>query len=188
MLKNRNAHLLAHARRLMDLGCPLNLEFFQESQDGGSRALRIKQVGGVTESRVFDIEPRGMGCALDLEIVNDTGRPIYLRDFELKFPWSNPLFCLLSDSRRCDEEPEMYRFTGTNLEYPKSLVLNWLVKSSRRLTNGGLVAGLVLYQGPLGIPEEYKHGEQLDVNFSVLDQFDAVHSAEVTLYVDRSAN
>jgi hypothetical protein len=187
MSKNRDADRLAHARRLMDLGCPLDLEYFQEASYSSFRTLRIKQVGAVIGSQVFEIESLGVGCMLDLEIVNDTGRPIYLRDFELELPWIDPLFCLLPDPRLRDEESQTYRFYGTKIEFPRSIVINRFVPGSTRFPKGGLVAGLVLSRGPEAIPNRYKHGEILDVKFSVVDQYDNRHSASVSVYVDKSA-
>jgi hypothetical protein len=187
MARNQNSDRLAHARRLMDLGCPLDLEYFQEARNSSCRTLRIKQVGAVIGSQVFEIEPLGVGCILDLEIVNDTGRPIYLRDFELELPWMDPLFCLLPDPRLRDEASQSYRFHGTKIEFPRSIVINRFVPGSTRFPKGGLVAGLVLSQGPETIPNCYKHGEILDMKFSVVDQYDNRHSATVSVYIDKSA-
>jgi hypothetical protein len=171
----------------VDLGCPLNLEYFQEAKNRGSGTLRITQVGGVIGNTIFEIEPFGIGCILDLEIVNDTGTPIYLRDFELELPWSDPLFCLLPDPRDRDEESQSYRFVGTGIEYPRSLIINRLITSATRFAKSGFVAGLVLSQSPEPFPEYYKHGQTLEAKFSIVDQFRDRHSESVTLYVDRSA-
>ena len=177
----------AHARRLVELGCPLDLRYFQQAGTGDSPTLRINQVGGVVESQVFEIESFGVGCILNLEIVHYGGRAIYLRDFEIELPWMELQFCLLPDPTDSDETSRSYRFAGTKIEFPRSIVINRLVPSSNRFAKGGLVAGLVLSQTPEPFPEFYKHGETLSAKFSVIDQFRYRHSESVTLYVDRSA-
>jgi hypothetical protein len=178
---------LTHARRLLDLGCPLDLRYFQQAGTRGSPILRIKQVGGVIESQIFESESFGVGCILNLEIVNDGGRPIYLRDFEIELPCMEPQFCLLPDPLDSNETSRGYRFAGTKIEFPRNIVINRFVPSSTRFAKGGLVAGLVLSQGPEPIPECYKHGQTLEAKFSVVDQFRDRHSESVILYVDRSA-
>jgi hypothetical protein len=183
MARNQNSDQLAHARRLSALGCPLDLDFFQAAQNG----LRIKQVGGVIESQIFEIESYGIGCMLNLEIVNCASRPIYLRDFEIELPWIDRPFCLLSDPRDRDETSQSYRFHGTKIEFPRNVVLNWLVPSSTRFAKGRLVAGLVLGQDPEPIPDRYKHGQSVQAMFSIVDQFRDRHSKSVILYIDRSA-
>jgi hypothetical protein len=185
MVKNRDEVQLAY--RLKDHGCPLDLQFFQQAENGRSRSLRIRQVGGLAESRVFDLETSGAGCMLDLEIVNDLGRGIYLRGFELELPWQDDLFSWLPDPRERGKKPELYRFAGDHLEYERKIVINRLVPSFTKFRKGDLVAGLVLGQGPREIPDGYKHGEELHAKFSVIDQFDTPHSADVVLYIDRGA-
>jgi hypothetical protein len=56
-----------------------------------------------------------------------------------------------------------------------------------QVKNDALLAGPVWGQGPQRIPDCYKHGEELRAKFSVIDQFDNWHTADVVLYVDRSA-
>ena len=186
MSKNRNEGQVALAHQLMALGCPLDLQFFKQAENDSSRSLRIQQVGGVTESRVFDIESLGTGCVLDVEIVNDLGRGFYIRRFELELPWRDDLFSWLPDPRECDEKPEWYRFSGEKLGYRRDIVLNHYGQRNRKFNNGDFLTGLVLGQSPQAIPECYEHGEELHATFSVIDQFDNRHSADVVLYADRS--
>ena len=187
MTKNQGTDLGALACRLMSLGCPLDLQFFQQADRCSSRTLLIRQFGGVIESRVFDLESPGTGYTLNLEIVNDLGREIYIRGFELEVPWRNDLFQWLPDPRERGEEHELYRFAGDRLEFAREIVINHNMNRISKLKNGDLLSGLVLGQGPVRIPDCHKHGEELPAKFSVIDQFDDKHSADVVLYVDRSA-
>ena len=183
MERNQTSDQLAQARRLLALGCPLDLDFFQAAQNG----LRIKQVGGVIESQIFEIESYGIGCVVNLEIVNCASGPTYLRDFEIELPWMDRPLYLLSDPRDRDETSQSYRFHGTKIEFPRNIVLNWLAPSSTRFAKGRLVAGLVLGQDPEPIPDRYKHGQSVPATFSIVDQFRGRHSKSVILYMDRSA-
>jgi hypothetical protein len=183
MARNQNLDQMAQARQFLALGCPIDLKLFQEPQNG----LCIKQVGGIIESQIFEIESYGTGCILSVEIVNCASRPIYLRDFEIELPWMDRPFCLLSDPRDSDETSQSYRFYGTKIEFARNTVLNWRAPSSTRFAKGKLVAALVLGQDPEPIPDHYRHGHTLEAKFSIVDQFRERHSESVILYVDRSA-
>lgn len=187
MAKNQVADQVALARRLMGLGCPLDLQFFMQADKNSSRNLRIRQFGGVTESRVFDLESFGTGYTLNLEILNHLGRAIYIRGFELDLPWRDDLFHWLPDPRERDEEHELYRFAGERLEFPREIVINHNVNRINKFSDGSLLSGLVLGEGPDGIPDCYKHGEELHAKFSVIDELDGKHAADVVLYIDRGA-
>jgi hypothetical protein len=186
MAKNQEADQVALARRLMGLGCPLDLQFFQQAESS-SRSLRIRQFGGVMESRVFDIESHGTGYMLNLEILNGLRRAIYIRGFELELPWQDDLFHWLPDPREGDEEYDVYCFVGERLEFPREIILNHNINRINRFTDCGLLSGLALAQGPEAIPDGHKHGEELHAKFSVIDELNGKHSADVVLYVDRSA-
>jgi hypothetical protein len=104
--------------------------------------IEICQVGGVHESTVFEFPDGRTGYILDLEITNQTSKTIYCSETELRMQWEDTLFCWLPDPKetgrthsyrvrkngrreRVDVASESYCFSGgTQVEYPRELVLN----------------------------------------------------------------
>jgi hypothetical protein len=72
---------------LAAFGSPVDLSVVQEDP-----SLDIQQVGGVSDSIIFDLPHHRAGYILDIEFLNLRSRTIYLQDLELQLPWEDPWF------------------------------------------------------------------------------------------------
>ena len=77
---------------LAAFGSPVDLSVVQEDL-----SLNIQQVGGVSDSIIFDLPNHRAGYILDIEFLNLRSTTIYLQDLELQLPWEDPWFQWLPD-------------------------------------------------------------------------------------------
>jgi len=81
-VKNTNHSLLR--REMAAQGIPLDLPEVQLD-------VEIEQVGGVTDSMIFDLTDGRCGWIIQLLIINQTSRPIQFRDVVLRPTWQNSI-------------------------------------------------------------------------------------------------
>lgn len=173
----------ALARRLRAVGVPL-----RDAEDTTQYELRIDQVGGVNESQVFDLDCGGTGYMLDLVITNNLPSPVTIFDFELEPPWNDPRFHWLDDPDEWEPPADSYFFPGWNrYGFPRKLVLNHRRRSKGELRPGAVREGLLLGWGYAPIPDCFTHGCSVDAKLSIVDRLEHRFSAEVSLWVCRSA-
>ena len=72
---------------LAAFGSPVDLSVVQEDL-----SLNIQQVGGVSDSIIFDLPHHRAGYILDMEFLNLRSTTIYLRNIELQLPWADSWF------------------------------------------------------------------------------------------------
>jgi len=119
-------------RELAELGSPVDLSVATE--ESRRCKLEIQQVGGIHESRLFELEDGRIAYMVDLEVCNHTSRPIHIEDIELRLPWKDkdhlewliPHTVAVKDRKnRTTISYEEYRFPGKNgLELPADTVIN----------------------------------------------------------------
>lgn len=170
------------ACRLRDLGVPL-----ETPQPDGEPGLIIRQQGGLTENRAFDLSCGGTGFMIDLFLLFNKFRTA-VAYFSLEVPWQDSSFRWLDDPVEIDAPWNVYRFPGTNaLEFPRELVMNRVAGLSRMWSQGEFVKGLLLGFGSKSIPDNFRHGSLIPAFITVVDQFETPFSSSISLWTDRSA-
>ena len=177
-------------RQLIAAGCPLEIE--EDALDSAHSAgsgLLIHQVGGVTESLVFDLDDGGTGYILSVAIINRLPRSVCVQDFHLELPWDDPHFRWLEDPPAGAPQRYLYCFPGTRaLEFERDVVINgcrWK-RTKAWLQPGRCIEGLLLGTGREPIPDQYKHGSFVDMELSVFGQAGSCFSSTVSVWVKRT--
>ena len=182
---------------LAAFGSPVDLSVVQEDL-----SLNIQQVGGVSDSIIFDLPHHRAGFIIDIEILNRRSRTIYLRDIELQLPWADPWFQWLPDpgtenhdakkatgkksGRPRMQPPPRYCFPSSDgLEFPRHQVLNHHLAENGKLTRKPM-RGLLLAVGAR-MPDSLLHGSFLEASLVLRDVEGIAHRAAVTFTVDRRA-
>ena len=166
--------------------------------------VEIYLVGGVYESRVFELPDGRAGYILDLEIINQTSKAIYcLPETELRMSWDDALFDWLPDPKetertfsytrrkrdgsreRVEAAYESYCFPGgAQLEYPHDLVLNHILLKGCALQPGCPLTGLLLATGgPL--PYDLRHGQWLKPTLALIASNHREYTAQIQLWTER---
>jgi len=201
MPKNLNLTRLAESlRELAEAGSPVDISVAEVS--AAQSEVEINQVG---ESIVFDLRYGGTGYLLDLEIINQTSKTIYCSEtLELRMSWEDPLFAWLPDPR---ENPRKFSYWrrerngrskivhatsdsycflgGTQLEYPRELVLNHSILQRRILAPGRPLRGLLLAQGS-PLPNHLRHGQWIEPTFSLISSRHIEYTTNIRLWIDRT--
>jgi|SRR5580704_19565756 hypothetical protein len=145
--------------------------------------LLIKQFGGVSEGRAFDLDcGYGTGVTINLHIAVDR-RPLKIWGWRLDFPWEDPQFQWLTDPSESDFPDGMYQFPGCpTLKYPRDGILN-----HRRLVRPahGLDGSLLGY-GFESIPDSYRHNAMIDASLVLIDEMMRECPTRIQLWADRS--
>jgi len=160
-----------------------------DAQDGAVTqaappGLLIYQVGGVTESSVFDLDC-GYGTGYRLSLHAAVGLPAFgILGWVLDLPWEDSQFQWLADPKEYFSREEMYQVPGcATLRYPRDEVIN----HRKVLKRGHALDGLLLGYGFESMPESYRHGEMVDASLVLIDELNRGFSTQVHLWVDRSA-
>lgn len=187
MRKIMHEEEIALLRRLRDAGCPIQSDEDKTSVRPAPGGLIVRQVGGVTESRAFDLDCRGTGYMLDIEIVSDVPGRVTMCEIMLILPWEDSLFSWLPDPAESAPAESLYRFPGKNpLEYPRQMVINHRTYERGRLRRGDLIRGLLLATSPEPIPDRFHHGASVSAELQIFDQWEQCFHSDVSLWVDRS--
>jgi len=189
MKKKTQEEELAVARRLRDLGIPLELE------DDGSDSIRparfgllINQVGSDRETRAFELDCGGTGYTLNLEITSNAPGLVVIRYFRLDLPWQDPQFHWLDDPADRGTKSDLYVVADREFECPRDRVINHRTGARGKLSRGDILDGLLLGVGFEPIPDCFRHGSSVDAMLSIVDQFGRSHSSEVSLWIERSVS
>jgi hypothetical protein len=115
-VKSTNHSLLL--REMAAKGIPLDLPVFQLD-------VEIVQVGGMTDTMIFDLTDGRCGWLIQLLIINQTSRPIPVYDVVLRPTWPNSDFEWLPDPKEIGRDPSNYHFPGKGApEFPRAQVIN----------------------------------------------------------------
>jgi hypothetical protein len=164
--------------------------------------VEICQVGGVHESTAFELRDGRTGYIMDLEITNQTSKTIYCSQTELRMQWEDALFDWLPDPKetgrtvscfvrkngrreRVDFASESYCFSGgTQLEYPRDLVLNHILLKGCALQPSCPLKGLLLaIGGPM--PDDLRHGQWLEPTLALTASNHREYTAPIQLWTER---
>jgi len=195
-----SAQFAESLKKLARAGCPVDTSVADPGDPSGD--LEINQVG---ESMVFDLPYGGTGYVLDLEIINQTSKTIYCSEaLGLRMPREDPLFAWLPDPRENPRKCSYLRrvgngrreivhatsdsycfFGGTQLEYPRELVLNHILLKRRILAPGRPLRGLLLARGST-LPNHLRHGQWIEPTLSLVSSKHIEYTTNIRLWIDRT--
>lgn len=174
-------------RQLLELRVLVDVTKEDLSPDGARPKLQIDLVGGVAETSAFDLSSGAAGYMISLSLTV-LRSPLAIARFELSVPWPVKHMTWLSDPADGNGPRNSYQFPGRNApELPREMAINHRVDAQRSLPVGMCIEGLLLGYDFESIPDCYLHGSDAIGTLGVIDQFGVLHSAEITLWVDRSA-
>ncbi len=197
-----NVGLDARLRALAAAGSTVDCSVAEAPEE--NLEVEIYLVGGVHESRVFELPDRRAGYILDLAFVNQTSKVIHcLPEAELRMSWDDALFAWLPDPKetertfsytrrkrdgsreRVEAAYESYCFPGgAQLEYPHDLVLNHILLKGCALQPGCPLKGLLLATGgPL--PYDLRHGQWLKPTLALTASNHRKYTAQLQLWTER---
>ena len=198
---------LGHAlAELAAFGSPVDLSVTVRDENPD---LHIEQVGGVSESVIFDLPNHRTGYILNAEILNRGSKTIYLRGLELQLPWEDPGFDWLPDpetqdhgqnrqqkSRKAGNRKGRRRAVQTSLQeywfpasgglaFPRDQVVNHYLVENGKLTRKPQ-RGLLLAIGGR-MPTDLRHGALLEASLVVFDVDEIEYRHPVTFWIERRA-
>jgi len=177
MRKTQGAKISESLREMAAVGIPVDRPVAELD-------VEIEQVGAVCDTLVFDLPDGRAGYIADLLIINQTSRPIPIRDVELRPPWPNSEFEWLPDPRELGRDPFIYRFPGKGApELPRDLVMNHVLLHRRILKPGCPVQGFLLGIGNPK-PEKLLLGGLLEVRLAIIGYDHCEYEETITLWVD----
>jgi hypothetical protein len=194
-----NVKLGVDLRELAAAGSIVDCSVAQTPEE--SAKVEIYQVGGVHESMVFELPHGRAGYILDLEIINQTPKAIYVSEIELRMQWEDRLFEWLRDPKEtgrtvsywvtkkgCRERvavaSEEYSFPGSVLEYSRDLVLNHTLLEGCSLQPGYPLTGLLLATGG-PMPHDLRHGQWLEPTLALTASDHREYTGQIRLWADR---
>ena len=187
---------LRHAlQELAAFGSPVDLSVAEENL-----SLHIQQVGGLSDSIIFDLPNHRTGYVLDIEVLNRRPKTIYPRDLELQLPWEDLQFQWLPDPgtqnhkakkaqgkrlKTKQTQPTLqYCFPDSGgLEYSRNQVLNHYLAENGKLTKKPM-RGLLLAIGAR-MPFGLRHGSLLEASLVLRDVECITYRGAVTFWVER---
>lgn len=180
----RNRDCSERLRELANLGSPVDVSVADIENE--SAHIETEQVGGVYDSRIFEL-PHGLtGYMVYVVVTNQTSRTIYCRDVELRVFWEDSLFQWLPDPRKT-QCSEAYRFPGTGSpEFPRNQVINHVLLENGALTPRRPWEGWLLATGR-PMPDTLRDTQGLDATLAILPSNHAEYTATIRLWTERLA-
>jgi hypothetical protein len=184
-----NARLKASLEELARFGCPVDLSVaVTEVED---EKVELEQVGGITESCLFELEDGRVACMAYIAATNQTSRTIDLYEVELRTPWDNGLLEWLLPTQikfqirgkpKCT--PLLYRFPGSGLEFAYNEVINHYLVERKRLPGQRRLEGWFLAMGGR-MPGELRHGQEVDLDLTIIAADHAEYSTTLRFWTER---
>jgi hypothetical protein len=186
---------VASARKMQALGSHISIpqEWLRVAEDCEQQnaKLEIQQVGGIHDSKIFELDYGRAGCIVDLSLTNHTSRPMYV-EVELRLPWHDEMLDWLMATDiplhyrgKPDGSYRAYRFPGRHaLEFPCEEVLNYRLAERGCLPIKRPISGLLLASGGL-LPADLKHGQWLDVALALIDSDHNEYIQKIKLWTER---
>jgi hypothetical protein len=174
-------------RKMQELACKLrSLEVPLEIPEANRESeLIIWQVGGLLETRAFDLDCGGTGFTIELSITIGINR-FAISHFALELPWDDSSIRWL-DPVEIAPSLNVYRFPGTGgLELSSKDVINHFADLTRMWSRGQSLQGLLVGIGSEPIPNDFGHGRSIPGFITVVDQFESVFRSPISLFADRS--
>ena len=177
-------HRLTEKQELRSLflkrGCPIDAG----KNSPLSQSILITPLS-IYETTIFDMWCGGTGCVLNVSIANQHSEPITICDFALAVPPGVPAVNWLEDPSEQLPPPKLYRLPN-GLEYPRDLVLNHRIYRAGVLRQGQCVQGLLLGWAKEKVSDEFRHGDFIEAELTVIDALGREHSCQLSLLLDRT--
>jgi hypothetical protein len=190
MAESRVMSLQASLKELAGLGSEVDEGVVRTEVD--DPGLEIELVGGIHDSRVFELEDGRAGYMLDTVITNRSPRSLSLIGCELLLTWEDELFEWLTPHTltiKQRKEPaipyEAYRFPGRiGLEFPRGEVINHFLTEGKRLSPERPIHGWLLAIGGM-MPRYLLHGGWTDATLVITTSDHVDHCHEILLWTER---
>jgi hypothetical protein len=192
LMKNTASHarLKASLEELARFGCPVDLSVAATGVE--NERVEIRQVGGIHESYIFELEDGYVGCMANISVANQRTRTIDVMDVELRAPWDDSLFEWLTPLRvKSDRRAKrgcshsVYQFPGEHgLQFEYGEVINHFLLDSRKLPGKRLLEGWLLGIGGL-MPANLHHGQWFDMLFTIVASDQVEYSTTMSLWTER---
>ena len=161
-------------------GCPVDAE----KKSPLTKPVLITPLS-VYETTMFDMACGGAGCVINVSIANQQNEPITICDFSLAVTSGVPAVNWLEYSFEQLPPPKFYRLPN-GLEYPWDLVLNHRTYKGGVLRRGQCVQGLLLGWAKEKVSDEFRHGDFIEAELTVIDQLRSEHRCQLSLWLDRT--
>jgi hypothetical protein len=189
--ETRIMRLTDSLKELAALGSPVDLEAgLTESEPD---QLEIVQCGGVNDNALLELDHGRIGYMLSVCVTNQTSRPTYIIDLDLRVAWDEQMFDWLmprtiktdSAKRQKRGSYQLYKFPGKNgLELPVSEVVNGALMRGQSLRPRRPVSGWLLATGGI-MPQALLNGDRVNATLSITTSDHVEHCREVDLRVER---
>jgi hypothetical protein len=145
----------------------------------GKLSIHHGETNNVANS-VFQLEQYVTAFLMDLVISNDSpSRTVTIQNIWLEIPWRDDFLHPLADPADLGRQ-SVYRFSGSNLEYPHDMVINHRRLGHGKLAPGETIAGMFLVQGTAPVPFDLYGPEWIRVTVCVLDASGKIHRSTKT--------
>jgi hypothetical protein len=184
------AKLKASLQELAELGSPVDLSVAATEVE--NEKVEIEQVGGIYDSKIFELEDRRVACMVDITVTNQTTRTIHVVDVELSTTWGDiqwnwltPREIKFHDRSKRDCGYLAYQFPGKcGLELESDQVINHSLLVDRRLPSKRPLEGWLLgIGGPM--PAKLRYGQWLDLRFAIIGADHAEYATTLHLRTER---
>jgi hypothetical protein len=183
----------ARSRELLEelaqSGSPVDLSV--ADADVQVEKVEIEQVGGIHDSRIFELQDGRWAFMVDLAVTNQTSRTIDVVEVGLHTAWDDDRFEWLTarevktqvrGKRRCYQ---LYKFPGScGLDLPYDDVINHYLIEHRRLPAKRRLNGWLLGIGGL-MPPELLHGKWVNPTLAIIGADHGKYSTTIHLWTDR---
>src|ERR1700733_16217866 len=131
-------------RQMHQLNVPTDITRADLIASGPSCKIRIDCIGGVSETRAFDLDPGGTGymASLSLTVLRE---PLAIAAFDLEMPWKRTPVMWLADPADGEGPHNTYQFPGRHSpEFPRDVAINHRANAQQNLPPGKCIEGLLL--------------------------------------------
>jgi hypothetical protein len=185
MKTNQKAPSPALLRKMHELGSPIDLSVAEEE-----RGLEINQLSPVCDTNILDLDYGRSGCFFYVAIINQTSRPIYCVDLELRIGWPSFAFHWLPDPRERQYSAHYYALPSTGApEFPHGEVLNHVFLSE---VERCVLTPRVPYEGWLlgvggSLPCDLRHRECVEATLAIIASDDTEYTGKISFVAERHA-
>jgi hypothetical protein len=185
---SRNAKLSSLLRELARSGSPVDLSVTLTQVE----KVEIEQVGGIHDSKIFELEDGRVACMTDIVVTNQTSTAIHIVDVQLRtssndwsWEWLVPRQTKSQGHAKRDRGYVTYCFPGKcGLELEYDLVINDVLLGNRPLPSRRPVEGFLLGIGGL-MPAKLRHGQWLQFILTLIGSDHREYAATIQLGVER---
>jgi hypothetical protein len=114
-------------------------------------------------------------------------RPVTVAGYRLAPPWRDDDLRLMPDPADGRGNSDHYVLSEPCWKYPRNTLLNHRLDEKGKLGPGDVMKGSLLFRGAAPIPDDLKHGEEVEVGLTVYLQDGRTFPKRCLLRVDRGS-